>query len=69
MFQGGTPWVTQILNNVIVSYCFDGTLLCTKTFEVKKTQNLLSPLGKAGPLTLEPHIYVKALKMQGFLNN
>ena len=26
-------------------------------------------LGKAGPFTLESHIHVKALKMQGFSNN
>jgi hypothetical protein len=26
-------------------------------------------LGKAGPFTLESHIHVKALKMQGFPNN
>ena len=26
-------------------------------------------LGKAGPFTLESHIYSKALKMQGFPNN
>jgi hypothetical protein len=26
-------------------------------------------LGKAGPFTLENHILVKALKMQGFPNN
>ena len=26
-------------------------------------------LGKAGPFTLENHIHVKALKMQGFPNN
>ena len=47
----------------MVPYC------AQKLLRLKKTQNLLSPLGKAGPLTLEPHIYVKALKMQGFLNN
>ena len=40
--------------------CLDGTLLCTQTFGVKK---------KAGPFTLERHIHVKALKMQGFPNN
>jgi hypothetical protein len=26
-------------------------------------------LGKAGPCTLESHIHVKALKLQGFSNN
>ena len=26
-------------------------------------------LGKAGPFTLKKHIHVKALKMQGYLNN
>ena len=26
-------------------------------------------LGKAGPFTLESHIHVKALKVQGFPNN
>ena len=26
-------------------------------------------LGKAGPITLENHIYAKALKMPGFPNN
>ena len=47
----------------------DGTLLCTTTFWVKKTPNLLIihlSLGKAGPFTLENYTHVKALKMQGF---
>ena len=30
---------------------------------------LSTSLGKAGPFTLENHIHVKALKMQGFPNN
>ena len=64
IFQGGTPWVTQILNNVIVSmvpYCAQ-TLLGWKN---KKTFIHLS-LGKADPFTLENHIHVKALNTQGF---
>ena len=46
---------------------------CTqKTFGVeKKTPNpfIHLSLGKAGPFTLESHIQVKALKMQGLSNN
>jgi hypothetical protein len=34
----------------------------------KKTKPFLS-LSKAGPFTLESHIHIKALKMQGFPNN
>ena len=54
--------------------CFDGTLLCTKTFGAKKKTQNLKPFihlsfGKAGPFTLESHIHVKALKMQGFSHN
>ena len=30
IFQGGTPWMAQILNNIY--NCLDGTLLCTTTF-------------------------------------
>ena len=49
--------MAQILNNVIVwmvPYC---------------AHKLLGLKKKAGPFTLERHIYVKALKMQGFPNN
>ena len=41
MFQGGTPWVTQILNNIYIYNWLDGTLLtllCTKMFGVTKKQ-------------------------------
>ena len=31
--------------------------------------HLYTSLGKAGPFTLESHMHVKALKMQGFPNN
>jgi len=51
--------------------CLDGTLLCTTTFGVKKSTKPFAhlSLGKAGPFTLESHIHVKGLKMQGFPNN
>ena len=50
--------------------CFDGTLFCTKTFGVKKHKPFIHlSLGKAGPFTLESHIHVNALKIQGFRNN
>ena len=67
IFQGGTPWVTEILNNVIVSM----VLYCAPKNGVKKTQNLLSTflwikLVHSCPFTLESHIYVKALKTQVF---
>ena len=50
--------------------CLDGTLLCTKPFGVKKHKTFIHLfLGKADPFTLENHIHVKALKMQGSANN
>ena len=51
--------------------CLDGTLLCTTTLGVKKITKpfVHLSLGKAGPFTLESHIHVKALTMQGFPNN
>ena len=67
-FQGGTPWVTQILNNVIVSmvpYCAQ-KLLGWK----KNTKPFIHhSFGKAGPFALESPIHVKALNMQGFSYN
>ena len=55
--------MAQILNNIIVwmvLYCAQKLLGRTKS------QNLLFTLGKAGPFTLESHIYVKALKCKVF---
>ena len=65
--QGGTTWVTQILNNGIVSmvpYC------AQKLLGWKNNTNpfIHLSLGRAGPFTWENHINVKALKMQGFPN-
>ena len=65
IFQGGTSWVAQLLNNIIVwmvLYCEHQLL------GVKKKQKpfLHLSLGKAGPFTVESHICVKAFKMQGF---
>ena len=61
IFQGGTSWVAQLLNNIIVwmvLYC-EHQLLGVK----KKTKPFLHlSWGKAGPFTLESHIHVKALK-------
>ena len=59
IFQGGTSWVAQLLNNIIawvVSYCEHQLL------GVKKKTFLHISLGKAGPFTLENHSCVKALK-------
>ena len=61
IFQGGTSWVAQLLNNIIVwmvLYCEHQLL------GVKKKQKpfLHLSLGKAGPFTLESHICVKSLK-------
>ena len=59
--------MTEILKNVIVwmvPYCAQQLLGWKKT---KPFVHL--SLGKAGPFTLESHIHVKALKMQGFPNN
>ena len=33
--QGGTPWVTQVLNK-----CLDGTLLCKGMFGVKNIKTI-----------------------------
>ena len=61
IFQGGTSWVAQLLNNIIVwmvLYC-GHQLLGVK----KKAKPFLHlSLGKAGPFTVESHICVKALK-------
>ena len=65
IFQGGTSWVAQLLNNIIVWM----VLYCEhQLFGVKKKTNpfLHLSLGKAGPFTLESHIYVKALKCKVF---
>ena len=67
IFQGGTSWVAQLLNNVIVwmvLYCAQQLL------GVKKKQKPVLHLswGKAAPFTLESHIYtyVKAFKCKVF---
>ena len=61
IFQGGTSWVAQLLNNIIVwmvLYC-EHQLLGVK----KKAKPFLHlSLGKACPFTLESHICVKSLK-------
>ena len=61
IFEGGTSWVAQWLNNIIVwmvLYC-EHQLLGVK----KKAKPFLHlSLGKAGPFTLESNICVKALK-------
>ena len=61
IFQRGTSWVVQLLNNIIVwmvLYC-EHQLLGVK----KKAKPFLHlSLGKAGPFTLESHSCVKALK-------
>ena len=52
------------MNVWMVLYCAQQLL------GLKKIKNLLHlSLSKAGPFTLESHICVKALKMQGFPNN
>ena len=65
IFQGGTSWVAQLLNNIIVwmvLYCEHPLL------GVKKKQKpfLHLSLAKAGPFTLESHICLKALKCKVF---
>ena len=65
IFQRGTSWVAQLLNNIIVwmvLYC-EHQLLGVK----KKTKPFLHlSLGKAGPFTLESHSCVKTLKCKAF---
>ena len=64
IFQGGTSWVAQLLNNMnvwMVLYCAQQLL------GLKKIKNLLHlSLSKAGPFTLESHICVKALNCKVF---
>ena len=64
IFQGCTPWVAQLLNNMnvwMVLYCSQQLL------GLKKIKNLLHlSLSKAGPFTLGNHIYDKALKRKVF---
>ena len=59
--------MAELLNNMnvwMVLYCAQQLL------GLKKIKNLLHlSLSKAGPFTLESHIHVQALKMQGFPNN
>ena len=68
IFQGGTSWVAQLLNNIIVwmvLYC-EHQLLGME----KKTKPFLHlSLCKAGAFTLESHICVKALKCKVSQNN
>ena len=61
IFQGGTSWVAQLLNNKIVWM----VLYCEhQLFGVKKTTKtfLHLSLGKAGPFTVESHSCVKSLQ-------
>ena len=64
IFQGGTSWVAQLLNNMnvwMVLYC------AKQLLGLKKIKNLLHlSLSKAGPFTLESHICVKSLKCKVF---
>ena len=64
IFQGGTPWVAELLNNVnvwMVLYC------AKQLLGLKKIKNFLHlSLSKAGPFTLESHICVKSLKCKVF---
>ena len=64
IFQGGTSWVAQLLNNMNV--CM--VLYCAKQLlGLKKIKNLLHlSLSKAGPFTLESHICIQALKCKVF---
>jgi len=60
--QGGTSWVAQLLNNIIVwmvLYC-EHRLLGVKKKQQKTFLHL--SLGKAGPFTVESHSCVKSLK-------
>ena len=64
IFQGGTPWVAELLNNMnvwMVLYC------AKQLLGLKKIKNFLHlSLSKAGPFTLESHICVKSLKCKVF---
>ena len=64
IFQGGTPWVAELLNNMnvwMVLYC------AKQLLGLKKIKNFLHlSLSKAGPFTLESHICLKSLKCKVF---
>ena len=64
IFQGGTSWVAQLLNNMnvwVVLYCVQQLL------GLKKSKNLLHlSLSKPGPFTLEINICFKTLKCKVF---
>ena len=65
IFQGGTPWVAQLLNNMnvwMVLYCAQQLLGLKK----KQKPFLHLSLSKAGPFTLGNHICIKALKYKAF---
>ena len=65
IFQGGTPWVAELLNNMNVWM----VLSCAQSLlGLKKKQKpfLHLSLSKAGPFTLGNHICIKALKCKVF---
>ena len=65
IFQGGTPWVAQLLNNMnvwMVLYCAQQLLGLKK----KQKPFLHLSLTKAGPFTLGNHFCIKALKYKVF---
>ena len=65
IFQGGTPWVAELLNNMnvwMVLYCAQQLLGLKK----KQKPFLHLSLSKAGPFTLGNHICIKALKCKVF---
>ena len=65
IFQGGTPWVAELLNNMnvlMVLYCAQQLLGLKK----KQKPFLHLSLSKAGPFVLESNICDKALKCKVF---
>ena len=65
IFQGGTPWVAELLNNMnvwMVPYCAQQLL----GLEKNQKPFLHLSLSKAGPFTLESHMCVKAWRSNLF---
>ena len=58
--------ILQMVGVVLYCECF---FLRTIFFRRSFIRLYPPSLGKAGPFTLDNHIHVKALKMQGFPNN
>ena len=59
--------IEYLVDGEVGLYC--GKLFLRSVFFSGGASSTFISLGKAGPFTLESHIHIKALKMQGFPDN